>query len=86
MKAVKSKADSIQDEFQKEHSSLPMVLHCDGKVIKYNTGEEDDRLCIKASFRGNEKPDQFLAAPAINPPDGLTMSNTIINTLTQYAR
>ena len=42
-------ADEIKEKFE---SNMPeiVVLHWDGKVIKYDTGIVDDRLCIKVNF------------------------------------
>ena len=59
-------------------------LHWDGKIIKYSLLTEEDRLCIKVSFPGSERSDQFLAAPLINPPDGKTMALTIVKTLDNW--
>ena len=57
------------------NSDLPdhLILHWDGKDIVFKSGPNEDRLCIKVSFPGTDKPDQFLSAPIIQPPDGNTM-------------
>ncbi len=38
-------------------------------------------LFLQGSFPGSEQPDQFFAAPPIHPPDGLTMSNAVVETI-----
>ena len=58
-----------------------IVLHWDGKVIKYDTGAEDDRLCIKGSFPASDHPDQFFAAPCIVDGTGRTMAEALLQTL-----
>ena len=69
----KSELESREADTKEELlDNLPrcLELHWDGKIIKYSSLPEEDRLCIKVSFPGSERNDQFLAAPLINPPDG----------------
>lgn len=61
-----------------------LILHWDGKDIVYKSGPNEDRLCIKISFPGVDKADQFLAAPITQPPDGLTMSLALLDTLESW--
>ena len=71
---VKELGDGIIEDF-KQNMPPHIVLHWDGKVIVYEKQETDDRLCVKGSFPGIEKADQFFAAPAIDPPDGTAMKD-----------
>ena len=83
----KSELESRETDIKEELlDNLPrcLELHWDGKIIKYSSLPEEDRLCIKVSFPGSERSDQFLAAPLINSPDGKTMALTIVKTLDNW--
>ena len=44
--AINDGSGKIKQKFQAKVSDM-VVLHWDGKIIKYDTGNVDDRLCIK---------------------------------------
>ena len=72
--AVEMKSEKLKQDFI-AHMPKYLVLHWDGKVIKYaQRRETDDRLAIIVSAPGNDPPlaDQFLAAPCI--PDSTEYS------------
>ncbi len=82
-KATQEAATTIREKF---YSLMPkhLVVHWDGKVIKYAHGT-DDRLAIIVSNPCNPPlPDQFLAAPCIPNSTGQTMANAILDTLQQW--
>ena len=60
-----------------------VVLHFDGKIIKYLRGDTEDRLAIAISvpefING-----QFLASPAIPSGKGLAMSNCLTDVVNEY--
>ena len=60
-----------------------LVLHCDGKIIQYITGNTEDRLAIAISIP-HAIPGQFLASPAIQNGKGDTMANCLAETLNEY--
>lgn len=45
-KAIKKREGEIMADF-KEHMPSHIVIHWDGKVIQYDKGDSDDRLCVK---------------------------------------
>ena len=67
-----------------------MVLHWDGKVIKYEKKKEkDDRLCIIGSFPGileddKKKPDLFFGAPLLEKGSGLVCAQKLVNVVTEW--
>lgn len=74
---IKSKFKNMMPKF--------IVLHWDGKVIKYeNRQEQDERLAIVASFPRPAQQHQFLAAPCIPNGTGATMCNALLNTLQSW--
>ena len=60
-----------------------LVLHWDGKIIQYITGEKEERLAIAVSSP-NYIPGQFLASPAIADGTGLTMANCVHSITQEY--
>ena len=60
-----------------------LVLHWDGKIIQYITGENKERLAIAVSSP-NYIPGQFLASPAIADGTGLTMANCVHSIAQEY--
>lgn len=48
-KGVDEGASAIKEKFISDHYQM-VVLHWDGKIIKYETGTVDDRLCIKVDI------------------------------------
>ena len=60
-----------------------VVLHFDGKIIQYISGECDDRLAICISVP-NYISGQFLASPAIPRGTGLLMANCLNKTVSDF--
>ena len=66
---LKVAEERIQEDFKSKDLQALMILHWDGKKIKYQKRrEKDDRLAIVASFPRPTDKHQFLGAPRI--PDG----------------
>ena len=63
-----------------------LIMHWDGKVIKYeNRHETDDRLAVVASFRTQDMIRyQFLAAPLIPDSTGNSMRLALQDTLNEW--
>ena len=79
--AIAESESNIKSEFA---SSMPshIVLHLDGKVIKYeNRKESDERLAIVLSSPQLECHTQFLAAPRIPDGTGASMKDALMTTL-----
>ena len=82
--SVLEKATEIRSKF-KQNMPDHMVLHWDGKVIKYERHHElEDRLAVVESFPGLDQNEQFLAAPRIADGKGITMSRALQATLLEW--
>ena len=82
--SVLEKATELRSEF-KQNMPDHMVLHWDGKVIKYERHHElEDRLAVVGSFPGLDRNEQFLAAPRIADGKGITMSRALQATLLEW--
>lgn len=87
---VNEKSLSIKETFLQ---NLPprMVLHWDGKKIKYeNSQKKDDRLCIIGSFpgvieNGTEKSDQFFGAPCTENGTGRLCAQALVDKLSEWS-
>ena len=69
-------------EFSEEQTKF-LVLHWDGKIIQYITGDTEERLAIAVSAP-NFIPGQFIASPAMADGKGLTMSNCVYQVAEEY--
>lgn len=86
---VASSADAIRDRVRKYVQSVTnketdfVVLHFDGKIIQYISGECDDRLAICMSVP-NYIPGQFLASPTMPNGEGVSMANVLKTTVSEF--
>lgn len=81
---LQNSESKIKAEFQNMMPKF-MVIHWDGKVIKYaNRQETDERLAIVASIPRPNQQHQFLAAPYIPDGTGVSMCNALLNTLASW--
>lgn len=81
---LKKREGQIKADF-KDTMPQHIVIHWDGKVIKYqNRQETDERLAIVASFPRPTNQHQFLAAPCIPDGTGVSMCNALMNTLESW--
>lgn len=73
--------ETIKQNF-KTHMPQFLIIHWDGKVIKYeHRRESDERLAIVASIPLPDTPTQFLAAPHIPDGTGQSMTNALLEAL-----
>ncbi|KAG0715455.1 hypothetical protein GWK47_011892 [Chionoecetes opilio] len=77
--AMKDAETRIKQEL-KDRMPEFMVLHWDGKIIKYETRRETD-LAIVVSFPRADLRHQFLAAPCIPDGTGASMRDALTNTI-----
>ena len=86
---VASSADHIREKVRKYAQSVTnketdfVILHFDGKIIQYVSGECDDRLAICMSVP-NFIPGQYQASPVLPDGKGLSMANMLNNTVTKF--
>lgn len=73
----------IKDSFAQNIPDY-IVMHWDSKEIHYEAGDTDERLCIKASFPGSDKSDQFCSAPAIPNGKGIPMAQIVYKTVEDW--
>ena len=60
-----------------------LVIHWDGKIIQYITGETEERLAIAVSSP-HVVPGQFLASPAIANGQGATMADCVYEKVGEF--
>ena len=60
-----------------------VVLHFDGKIIQYVSGDTEDRLAIGISVPNFMK-GQFLASPAMPSGKGASMANCVEQTVSKF--
>jgi len=79
--AVKESEEKIKTDFAMDMPSQ-LVLHWDGKVIKYaNRKESDERLAIVMSSPNLDRHTQFLSAPHIPDGTGASMRDALMATM-----
>ena len=75
--------ERVKDYARSKTENDFVVLHFDGKIIHYITGEEDDRLAVCISVP-NMIPGQFLASPGMPDGKGKTMSTNLNNVIEEF--
>ena len=71
----------IKQDFKKNMPEF-IVMHWDGKLIKYqHRRETDERLAVVASFPRPDHTHQFLAAPCIPNGTGASMRDALMETI-----
>ena len=69
----------------KEHMPEFLIMHWDGKVIKYEQRREtDERLAIMASVPQPDTPTQFLAAPLLENGSAESMRTALMDTIREW--
>ena len=82
---LKVAEERIQDDFKNKALQALMILHWDGKKIKYQKRrQKDDRLAIVASFPRPTDKHQFLGAPRIPDGTGSSMKQALMTILGRW--
>ena len=61
-----------------------LIVHWDGKIVKYMDGLTEDRIVLGLQAVGSDVPPQFIGSPKVPNGTGAAMKNVMVEYLTKH--